>query len=397
MGSVVTLRLWGFAVAAAFVPGMYAAPFLPRWWAICLGLVFVPRLDPRTVDERMLWAMGIIVVWSALTLLWSPALFGGAFALFCLGLFAVVAIAAANLKSQERDQILAAFGWGVVLSTAFGVAQKFGYQGLPQSFPPGGLFYNPEVFAEAAAPIFVWALFSRRWTLTVCLGLGVAICHEHIASFIAIVGVICFVVRPTKWQIALIALAILIGIISLATRPGSADTRLLYWATALRSLSFAGGGLGWWFQAHPFPFEEYVHSDLLQAGVEIGLAALLWPLVFVFAWHRSAAGRAERALLLACVLECVVSFALHMPATLFLCAVATGAVACRDAAVRVAQPPGRDPDAVDPRWQSAFGRRLSDNLGRSGAALSVRSALARFAHLHPQADRAAVATSEGWN
>ena len=390
MGSVVAHRLWGFAVAAAFVPGMYAAPFLPRWWAICLGLVFVPRLDPRTIDERMLWAMGIIVLWSALTLLWTPALFGGAFLLLGLVLFGAMAIASANLSSVQRDQILVAFGWGVVLSTAFGVAQQFGYQGLPQSFPPGGLFYNPEVFAETAAPIFVWALFSRRWALATCLGFGVAICHEHIATFIAVIGLICFFVRPTKWQIALIALAILIGTISLATRPGSADTRILYWGTAVRSFTFTGGGLGWWFQAHPFPFEEYVHSDLLQAGVEIGLAGLLWPVVFFFAWHRGAAGRAERALFLACVLECVVSFALHMPATLFLCGIAAGAVACRHPVVYLAQPSSRDTDAIDPRWQSALSRRLSENFGRSGAAVSIRSALARLAHLHPQADRGTI-------
>ena len=41
--------LWGFAVATAFLPSIYAAPFLPRWWMVAIGLAFVP-FNLRAVD-----------------------------------------------------------------------------------------------------------------------------------------------------------------------------------------------------------------------------------------------------------------------------------------------------------------------------------------------------------
>ena len=386
MGSKLTLALWGFGVAIAFVPGMYAAPFLPRWWAICLGLVSVPSLNALALDERVLWIMGPMMIWAALTLLWTPGLFGGAFLLFCLALFCVVAVASANLKQSPRDVMFASFGWGIAVSCVLAVPQFFGHSPVPQMMPPGGLFYNPEVFAEAAALAFVWALFAQRFVLAAVLALGIALCHEHIATFIAVAALVWFFVRSPQWRALVLSTIVMVGIVSLTTRLGSAETRIVYWWTAIYSLSFSGAGLGWWFQAHPFPFEEYVHSDLLQSGVELGLAALAWPLAFGFAFRGSAATRAEKALLMACILEFTVSFPLHMPATLFVSAVAAGAVACRHADVCVAQLSGRNLDADAVRWPGSFGRRLSERVAGSRAALSVRSALAQFAVVHRSAD-----------
>ena len=382
------LSLWGFAVATAFLPGMYSGPYLPRYWVIAAGLALLPRLDFRRFDRRSLWCLGAILIWSMLTLIWTPGLYGGTFTAATLIAAAIIMLATASLTSAERDSLLIGFAAGISVNSVLAWAQHFGYSGIAQSpsVYVSGLFFNPEIYAEAMAPIFVWALVGRRYALSIVTGMGLIFCREHIALFIAVCGAVYGFIPSWRWRAPIFAFLIAVGVTSLASTPSSVDTRILYWATALRSLTFAGGGLGWWYQAHPFAFEEFVHSDLLQFGVEFGIVGLLWPSFLMCVWWRSESELPERALFLAMVVEFVFSFPLHMPATLFLFAISAGAVARRRRHLHQPQLSSGDAFAADIGRRPSYGFRVFDRLRSGRGAIPVRPAYPQLSLVHSQAN-----------
>lgn len=379
-------RLWGFAVAAAYVPDIASAPYMPRFWAIALGLGFVPRFDLRLIDEKILWCMGIVLLWSGLTLMWTPALYGGALLVAFMALFCLVAVASAAATSVERASCLEGFATGMLISAGLAIAQTFfGYAAIPQSAVPGGLFFNPEVLAETAAPIAIWCAVKSPWhrVAAMILGAVVIMAGERIAIAVLAIGLIYGLVTNRSLRSALLLGVAIAGFAALFWKISSADARILYWQTAALSVTFFGRGVGWWFQAHPFPHEEYVHSDVLQSFVEIGaLGALPFMAIFAIAW-RGGGTRAERAAFLAVVLECLVSFPLHLPATLFLAALFTGILACRRADVCGAGLSGREDLVGDPGQPAACGGGLSYWRGFRRRLVSIRSAHPQHENLYP--------------
>ena len=61
MGSVVAFKhrmaVLAFIVGTAYLPVVPTAGFLPRWWALALGLAICSPLDPRRLDPRVLFCM----------------------------------------------------------------------------------------------------------------------------------------------------------------------------------------------------------------------------------------------------------------------------------------------------------------------------------------------------
>jgi hypothetical protein len=390
--------LWGFAVAATYVPGIYSAPYMPRYWAIAIGLAAFASLDLRALDEKILWCMGVLLLWSGLTLLWSPSLYGGILLWGFWAMFCLLVVAVASASEAQRRLAFAGFAAGMVVSAVLCVPQYFfGWTFIPQGAVPGGLFFNCEVFAETAAPIAVWcAIVSCERSdngsvivrfvpivAAVILAFAVLLTQERIAAAVLAIGLVYGLVNNWRWRAALMAAIGVAGFAALALRyTHSADTRIMYWGAAWLSSSFAGSGLGWWFQAHPFPHEEYVHSDALQSLVEIGAASLALFAIPVLAWfgHGGHGSRAERAAMVALIVECLVSFPLHMPATLFLFALCTGALCSRRADVRVPGLSRRENHVDGAGQQAAYGSGVFASIQRLGALVSNRPAFAQYAN-----------------
>ena len=51
------MAVLGFAVSAAYWPGMLSAAFTPRWAVIAAGVFFVSSLDPRNIPESLRWTL----------------------------------------------------------------------------------------------------------------------------------------------------------------------------------------------------------------------------------------------------------------------------------------------------------------------------------------------------
>lgn len=372
--------IWAFLVAAAFVPGLMSAAIVPRWAVIALGIPLVSQIRWQ-IPTALQLALLAGVAWSAASILRTldPADSLLQF-FFMLCLLAVMGVGS---QLESLDQAISGLCWGLGLSSALCVAtlvtgQHFVAYHHPDLIP--GLFYNSEVLVEFAAPLVVWAAVKRRWWLVVTSIVPIAANNSRIAVISLIIGLIVgFWPKSTKMRVVTIT----VGTVALCSavawltmgsfKFGSAASRVTSWLTAVYSFTPAGHGFGWWRATHAG--EEFAHSDVLQAFAEIGLAALLFALVPLYAL-RNRRDHAERAAFIVICIELGLSFPLHVPATGFLAALLAGFLVRTGAGVRGVQHDGGDPaGGRDGRYATGILAVVGGG-GRGGGDVPARSAAA---------------------
>ena len=338
------VRFFGFAVSAAYWPGILSAAYTPRWAVIAVGLPFVPGFR---LGGPMLWLLGWLVVLGAMSLRLSPDQLTGFFELICIVLLCGTFIFGAALPSL--DDLMIGLGVGLAISSCLTVMQALGWDGLPQSAAPAGLFYNREVLAEFAALVMVWAMLRPRWVIAFAAFVPVVLCYSRIAILTVLLGLLYAWCGRSKlrWTVSGCGLLILAAGSLFAMgfgKAASADHRLILWGATILAFEPFGHGLGWFQAAHPV--EEFAHSDVLQAIVELGYGAVALVIIPIAAFWRKRGSVAERALFAAACFQMVVSFPLHMPAQGFLVAAVAGYLACGGAVVRLGQHLGTSDDVA---------------------------------------------------
>lgn len=360
-----------FLIGVAYLPGIPSAASMPRWWVLALGLPIASRLDPRALGPFPLLLLAATMSWAlAASFFGSPHPHAAALEWYFLALLCLAATAAAGL--DDLGPTLAALAWGVAASALLCAPQALGWSPVPLPGLPAGLFMSSEVMAETAAPLAAWAAMTRRWPLAAVLAIPLAVCGSRVAPAAAAAGLL-WAWRPRRaWVRPVLVLALLAAAAAVLAllKPESGGTRAVLWVAAAWSVTPLGRGLGWWAAAHPGPFEEFVHSDLLQAMVELGAGAA--PLAAFFAaalWRTADAG--PRAALAAACLEAAVSFPLHVPCAGFLAFALAGHALRRRARVRGAGPRGgADARARDGRAGAHCGG-VDRGVGRGRSALPL--------------------------
>lgn len=360
----------GFAAGGAFVPGIFSAASAPRWWAIAVGLPLVSTLDPRPLGPAALLLAGALA-WGAAIIPFSPYPMFSAFELFLLALLCLAAVAGAGAEPEQVDACLAGLAWALAASSVVAVAQLAGWSPIEQKYGrPGGTFFNAEVFALIAAPIAAWAALGRRWVLLAGSASGLLIAGSRVGALAFLAGLL-FGWRGSTWVKLFLVVALAIAgaaaIVALGdAKMFTAFNRAVLWGAALYSMIPQGRGLGWWSAAWQGSYEEYVHSDVLQAMVELGFgAAFLFGAVAVSIFSSSKEGaksdealgaRARRAAFVALCAEACVSFPLHTPAAGFAFFVLAGHLARRRRPVRGDEPAGGARPVEDVRREGALAR-----------------------------------------
>ena len=310
---------------------------MPRWWAIAIGLPLVSKLDPwsLTPSVRWVWLFGLVYAFAVLFVSRHPL--EGSLDFFCLLLMFGVGIAAA--ERENLDQVMVGMVLGLGVSSVLVIPQHFGWSPVPQSAGPAGLFFNREVLAEVAAPLLVWSVVSRKLVLSLICIIPVALCDSRIAVLVSAVC-IAYAFMPRKWWAYAIASVMMIGLgggmllLFGAGKIDSAGLRMVLWGAAYLDITTFGHGLGYWREAHPFPIEEFVHSDWLQFLVELGAGGIAFIALPILTLARGKGSIAERCALVAVTLEALVSFPLHGAAGAFIFAALAGNMARDRALVR---------------------------------------------------------------
>lgn len=371
--------LLGFAVSVAYWPGLLLAPFVPRWAVIAVGMPLIGTLDPRNVPEYLRWTLVFLIGVGAISLLVSPSPMSGVqdllFIVFLCGVFLLGA------ELESFDGIMKGTTAGLALSLLLLVLQTFGTIKIPHLSPiPGALFDNSEILGEFAGLLLAWAVVKRHWVAAIIGALVVAWTQSRV-GVLAAGAAMFFAYRPRSWVWTLL-LALLVVAAALVLLPLKADSamhRVTLWGAALMSFKLLGNGLGWGSAA--FPFEEFVHSDALQAVIELGIGALALLAIPFAALKRNRGHHAERALFVGVCVEVLVSFPLHFPASGFLAAGVAGFLARARPVVRLGGGHRAIDDGRRANWSGAAGG-AGVAASRSGVgALSVRSVPAALAAL----------------
>lgn len=367
-------RLLGFAVAIAFWPGLLSEALVPRWAVIAIGVPLVSRLDPRALGVPvwglLVWLIGL----AAASIIVSPDRLTGGMDLIFLLILSMAFIAAAGLDSL--DDVMTGLGAGLAVSSALAIGQWYGWNPVARgSGAPPGLFFNSEVLAELAALVFVWAVVRPRWLIAAAAAVPLIVCQSRVGA-LAVAVALFYAWRPRSWLLSgLIVVGVLAsGFLAIfmlgADKIHSAGERLVVWVGMVEALQPLGRGLGWTLMS--LPRQQFVHSDALQAVLEVGYGAIALALIPFLAFWKKRGNLAERALFAAVCVEVVVSFPLHVPANGFIAALAAGVLLGRGGVVRVGEPDGRGEDRVGAQRHPGFAYGIRGAGGRRHRAFSVR-------------------------
>jgi hypothetical protein len=351
------IGIWAFAVAVAFIPGIMSAAILPRWAVIMIGAPLVSRLSLDRLSQAMQYVLVLGLSWAACSILVSPDPMNGA-----LLFFFMVAIVGAFLAASELETIddaMTGLALGVGVSSIVCLLYLAGVQVASQATPnPAGLFYNSEVLAEFAAPVFLWTVISKRWPLAAMTFVPVAVCNSRIALLVVAVGLLyAYWPRSRLLGVSLVvALFVCASVALVALGQGKINTaglRVVVWLATLLAATPLGNGLGWFEAAHPA--EQFAHSDAIQAINELGLGSVFLAAIPVLILRSNRGTNAERAVFIAICVEAIVSFPLHVPGTAFVAALVAGYLAGSRTPVFVGRPERRDRNAKNYEWAPANG------------------------------------------
>lgn len=285
------LRLWSraselyapciaFLVSVAFWPGISGAATSPRWAIAAVSLGYLDwKLLPFVAFCFFAVDFDSAVHWAIVS------------AAFCWGLShgihetAVGGISRGSEAIAARSsipKIICAYCIGIGCSGLLAACQEFGFDGIPQVAPPGGLFLNKNFMGEAACLALIASLQYRLW-LPALICVPALILSTSRASWIATILSLCCLL-PRRWALALLSLAVITLFIGWQSGTnlsglGTLEQRLWLWNGAAQNLH--------WFGSGPYDFstmqyrEPNLHNDWLQLIYEFGVIGLI-PLIVVF-------------------------------------------------------------------------------------------------------------------
>lgn len=338
------LGLFGFLLATAFVPVISGAATSPRWM---LAAVLLPVLLFRASAASRGEAVACIViglllmVWAALSLLWTSNILDGLGELAQWLFIAQAFWLGYKTKNIQSFWIGAALGIGV--SSILAIMQAgFDIQLLPRSTGGvTGLFLSSLILGESALLPLIAVAGHRMWLL-VLLPLPAFILSSARGAYAAC-GVVCVAWLWRKQRFASSAVALTcvsIGVLSwwLGYRVSSIEQRFALWQDTIDGLTWLGRGLGSYYHDYPFfggrlnaflERPEHAHNDFLELGFELGIVGIILAAVFAAALLRSRndSNNAEWLVVLAFITEGIFAFPLHMPFTAICAALAAGHLA----------------------------------------------------------------------
>lgn len=337
------LFVFGFALMAAFWPGIAGAATTPRWIVACL-LGFAWFMMPPLPRSSCIAAGVLLTGWMALSLSWSGGFLDGVDALLKLAL----AVMAFSVGTQLRDlrPLFVGAAIGLAISSAVALAQAFGWHGIPSiDEAPAGLFVNRGRLGSAAALVIISLVALRVWSMPLLVAAvlpGLVLANNRAAGLALCVG-LCVIPAPRHLRMVVIGISLAAAAIVLALKgiDTSASERLWIWRDTLSGVTFFGHGLGSFREIYPTYLEafaqswaltsaptrpEHPHNELLWLLFEGGVPAILLACAFGIALWR--ASRHElRAVLAGLFVLCQFAMPLHDPATLILGAVVAGFLA----------------------------------------------------------------------
>lgn len=368
----------GFMATGLYWPGVFGAATTPRWAALFALVPWLIR-DIRLNAANVLG--GLLLLWSALSIAWTPAHLDGMGQLFLL-LFAATMF----LYGQECDDLQPLWigaGLGLWLSSAVAISQWLGFHPVPELFPdrpPAGLFINGNYLAEAAALVVVGAASARLWWLIPGVLPALLLPHSRAALVAVLAAFLAWLLNARQAFRAIAALVAAVIVAGYVVGDRGMVERIQIWESSLFGLSLFGHGLGsFWtlfqsldLRSHHDAWPEYAHNEFLHAWFELGIPGLA--LLAGLCFSLTGPVNTERLVLVALIVEACFAFPFHLPATAVIGFIAAGHALRNRAVLRSGAYDGRRivRESVA-TWDHTGSIVESDRAG--GAGFSVRAAV----------------------
>ncbi len=322
------MRAWvtgvlAFVVCIAFISPWPDGALAPR---ICVLSLAVPVLLCCVGSIRPsigLYLIAGLVLYSGLSLVWTPAVLEGLYILWGFILFLGIFC----LPGVPRAAYLGA-ALALIPNAAVTVLQVFDVQLVNTLTMQSGLFFNKSPSAEITAMVAV-GLAAGAWWLIPFMIAPLVVQPWSRGPMIA-AAVVTFVTIWQKYRFIGLLVGILVAglVVRLVLNPAHTTNnfeRIALWADMIRGLTVFGHGLGSFPWA--YPYFEHAHNDLLQIAYELGVPGVL--LFGGFLGYCLWAGAlTERLVLLTFVVEGFFGFPLYNPAACALAALVAGEL-CR--------------------------------------------------------------------
>lgn len=328
------LPAFAFAVSTAYWPFWHDGAISPKWLVLAALPLVLFLVRPRMTAGH--WAGIALLVYSAVSALWSVAPLETVSGVLRWSLFGAAFIIAAEVSDLRRT--CSAVAIGVSISGFIALAEVIGWATIPEANHPAALYGNRNYLAEMAALSIVAAVGYRLWWALPGLILALALPMSK-AAFLG-VGAAAMVAiwRHSRAMAAFSLVACCIcGFVASQIIGGfdgirSLGVRLDIWSTALSNLTVFGHGaasfqsmyvLLYQYADIPLGRPENAHNEFINLAFEVGVPGIMAAaLLSVAAWRGGL--QTERCVLAALGAIAIFGFPLHVPATGFMAAVVAG-------------------------------------------------------------------------
>ena len=322
------LDLTCFFLPLAMLPGLVSAATAPRWAVLALALpLLLWKVDVRAVPHK--WLLAAILGYAAASVLWMEVPLDAVPGIWQLAL--MVAAFAVGSQSSDLRRPLRLMAIATALMLPLVALQAVGYNGLPQTAAPSGLFLNKNVLAELAAAMLVASLLMTDW-LVAGLLIAIVLMTKEKAAFFALAVAFAVYLWPRSRVAATVLVLCVIGAGVALLDSASAASRFDIWLDTLQGMTPFGHGIGSFYTAFPEASTrmdllsarpEQAHNEALHFAFELGIGASLLVLLVVVSL-RGRQRETERLVLVAILAESLLAFPLHMPVTAFVAALVAG-------------------------------------------------------------------------
>ncbi len=313
-----------------FWPGMAGAAGASRWALLAVAVPSVLFIvKPVTT---WLHVVGIaLLAWAAISLAWTTVFYDGLAAVIELTI-----IAGSFLIGQGTAKLrplFAGMGLGLWVSSLVVILQYAGFDPVVTQFAgssPSGLFVNPNILAEIAAPVFVGLMLTGQRLIAV--GVAPSLMLTECRSAVLALGAVALVWLWQRWRWQTVLFVPCMAVAVYVAAPGkwlggtSFSERVAIWGDTVSGLTSAGHGIGSFYSAFPASASRidivhaqpsHAHNDFLELAFELGIVGVV--LFGAFAAMVAARGdEVAKMVFLAIAVESMFGFPLHSPATAFL-------------------------------------------------------------------------------
>lgn len=347
------LGAFGFLLTIAFLPGAIGDAVAPRWAMIAAFLPALLFIKVHLTARHLILAA--LLTWAAAGILFTPVALEWANGFAQLAILAGVFCIGAELK--DLRPLWAGLAIGITVNAVIAAFQLGGLSPVDQAVAPAALFANKTFLGEIALVALIGAIGCNLWVLVPgpLFAVAVTTCREVYIALAVAVGVAVW--RWSRLTALVGALALVVGGFVVAAHAAelreSASNRMAIIGDTVAQLTVLGHGVGTYYVAvseHAIRLPalgiraDHVHNDLLEAIFELGIGVFL--LVALVGCALAGGLALERTVLIAILVEGLLGFPLHLPATAFVAALVAGRLCGVGAGVRRRVDRGRTLDPV---------------------------------------------------